>query len=395
MISTFYPPYSFGGDAVYVERLSRELVRRGHEVEVVHSVDAYECLTRTRPSPSDGSLPGLTVHSMRSGVGVLSPLLTQQTGRAFFKRRFIRDLLRSRKFDVVHCHNLSLIGLDVLSLIDGVALYTTHEHWLVCPTHVLWRYNREVCSHRSCFTCQLAWRRPPQWWRYGSLSERHLRRVDRFLCPSRFTMAKHQELGLRGPMTHLPYFLSVDREPPNGGPPHPRPYALFVGRLERIKGVHNLISCFRDYRGCDLVIAGDGTYQERLRELASDLEHVHFIGRLPPERIRSWYHHALAAVVPSICLEVFGIVVIEAFAVSTPALVTPLGALPEVVQESGGGIVYRSNQELVAALERLRTDRAYRDALGARGHDAYLRLWSEDPHLEQYLRIVDECRAAK
>ena len=393
MISTFYPPYSFGGDAIYVERLSHELVRRGHEVEVVHCADAYESLTRNRPSPSEAPRAGLTVHTMRSGLGILSPLLTQQTGRAFFKRGFIRDLLRSRHFDVVHCHNLSLIGLDVLSLVDGVALYTTHEHWLVCPTHVLWRNNREVCTRRTCLTCQIVWKRPPQWWRYLSSGEGHLRRIDRVLCPSRFTLAKHQELGFRGPMTHLPYFVAVNREPLNATPPHPRPYALFVGRLEKIKGVQNLISAFRNYRGCDLVIAGDGTYGDQLRELAADLEHVHFIGRLSPDLIRTWYHHALAAVVPSVCLEVFGIVVIEAFAVSTPALVTPSGALPEVVEESGGGIVYRRDEELVAALERLRADRAFRDDLGARGHDAYLRLWAEDPHIERYLEIVRECRA--
>jgi glycosyltransferase involved in cell wall biosynthesis len=333
---------------------------------------------------------------MRSGFGMLSPLLTQQTGRAFLKRGVIRDLLRSRRFDVVHCHNMSLIGLDVLDLVDGVTLYTTHEHWLVCPTHVLWRYNREVCTRPTCLTCQLVSRRLPQWWRYTSLGDRYLRRVDRFLCPSRFTLAKHRELGFGEPvnkMTHLPHFVPVDREPLAAAPPHPRPYALFVGRLEKIKGVQNLIASFRAYRGCDLVIVGDGTYGDQLRQQAFDLKHVHFIGRLPPERIRSWYHHALAVVVSSICLEVFGIIVIEAFAVSTPALVTPYGALPEVIQESGGGVVYRSGEELVETLERLRTDRGFRDDLGARGHDAYLRLWSEDPHVEQYLEIVRECQA--
>jgi glycosyltransferase involved in cell wall biosynthesis len=398
MVTTFFPPYSFGGDAIYVERLSRELVRRGHEVEVVHCVDAYEALTSERPPPSGDPSSGLTVHAVRSGVGMLSPLLTQQTGRAFFKRRTIRDLLRRRDFDVVHCHNMSLIGLDVLSLFDRVTLYTTHEHWLVCPTHVLWRYNREVCTRRTCFTCQIVWKRPPQWWRYTSLGDRYLRRVDRFLCPSRFTLAKHQEMGFRGygeNMTHLPYFVPVNREPLSAAPPHPRPYALFVGRLEKIKGVQNLLSAFRSYRGCDLVVAGDGTYGDDLRRLADDLNHVHFIGRLSPDDIRHWYRHALAVVVPSICLEVFGIVVIESFAVSTPALVTPSGALPELIHESGGGVVYRNNEELVEALERLRADRAYRDNLGARGHEAYLRLWSEDPHIERYMEIVRECGASE
>lgn len=394
MLTTFYPPYSFGGDAIYVERLSRELARRGHEVDVVHCVDAYESLTSERPSPPGDQPPGLTVYPMRSGVGVLSPLLTQQTGRGFFKRGFIRELVHERGYDVVHCHNMSLIGLDVLDSVEGVVLYTTHEHWLVCPTHILWRNNREVCTRQTCFTCQIVSKRPPQWWRYGGFAHQHLRRIDRFLCPSRFTLAKHQELGLDVPpdkMTHLPYFLPVNDEPVSESSPHPRPYALFVGRLEKIKGVQNLIACFREYRGCDLVIVGDGTYGDELRRLAADLEHVHFLGRLPLSQIRSWYHHALAVVVPSMCLEVFGLIIIEAFSVYTPAVVAPSGALPEVVEESGGGIVYHNDDELVESLERLRTDREHRDELAGRGRAAYLRLWSEDPHIERYLEIIREC----
>jgi putative ABC transport system permease protein len=41
MVTTFYPPYRFGGDATYIYRLTNELARRGHEVDVVHDRDAY------------------------------------------------------------------------------------------------------------------------------------------------------------------------------------------------------------------------------------------------------------------------------------------------------------------------------------------------------------------
>src|SRR5947209_7940112 len=44
MVTTFYPPYHFGGDAIGVQRLARGLVRRGHEVTVIHDVDAYNLL---------------------------------------------------------------------------------------------------------------------------------------------------------------------------------------------------------------------------------------------------------------------------------------------------------------------------------------------------------------
>ncbi|HEY8723559.1 MAG TPA: hypothetical protein VIL92_06825, partial [Gaiellaceae bacterium] len=53
LLTTFYPPYNFGGDGIFVQRLAGELVRRGHHVEVVHSVDAYRALARSEPAPID------------------------------------------------------------------------------------------------------------------------------------------------------------------------------------------------------------------------------------------------------------------------------------------------------------------------------------------------------
>ena len=44
MISTFYPPYNFGGDGLYVWLLSNELARRGHSVTVIHCLDSYAAL---------------------------------------------------------------------------------------------------------------------------------------------------------------------------------------------------------------------------------------------------------------------------------------------------------------------------------------------------------------
>ena len=54
MVTTFYPPHHFGGDAIYAYRLANALARRGHDVTVVHSEDAYRALGGAEP---DGSFP--------------------------------------------------------------------------------------------------------------------------------------------------------------------------------------------------------------------------------------------------------------------------------------------------------------------------------------------------
>ncbi len=67
-ITTFYPPYNFGGDGIGIQRLARGLARFGHHVTVVHDVDAYNTLRQgAEPAPAP-EVPGVEVVSLRSGL---------------------------------------------------------------------------------------------------------------------------------------------------------------------------------------------------------------------------------------------------------------------------------------------------------------------------------------
>jgi len=393
MVTTFYPPYHFGGDAMHVYRLTNELARRGHDVTVLHSVDAYDAL---RDGGSRGEFtdePGVTVHRLRSRAAGLAPLASYLTGRPALQSRAI-DAVLDRDFDVVHFHNISLMGgPGILTRGRGIKLYTMHEHWLVCPMHVLWKYDREPCHEPDCLRCTLTFRRPPQLWRYGDLLDRAVREVDLFLSPSRFTLEAHRDRGFDGPIRHLPYFLpsSFGRTPdPSAKADRTRPYFLYVGRLEKLKGVQRLIERFRGYEHADLLVAGDGSFGRELRRQAADVPNVHFLGHVEPPELPALYANAIALIVPSVGFEVFGIVILEAFAQRTPVIVNDLGALPEVVEESGGGLVYRTQEELLDAMEALRVDPARRSELGGRGHAAWRAHWSEDPHIDAYGEAIEE-----
>jgi len=397
-ISIFYPPYSFGGDARYVHRLANALARRGHEVDVVHCADSYHALEPATPATVVPNLPGVTVHTLRSGWGRLSPLLSQQTGGTWLKTRPIREVLLSKKFDVIHYHNISLFGPKVLLLDpdyrDFVKLYTTHEHWLVCPMHVLWKNNERLCDKPECFRCALTYHRPPQWWRYSRLLERCTKAVDTFIAPSEFTRQMHREKGFQREMEVLPHFMPVVESEATASP-HPRPFFLFVGRLEKIKGAQNLLPVFRDYPHADLLIIGTGTYQGELQRQAGSMSNVQFLGALPQEQVQAFYRHAIAVIVPSICYETFGLIMIEAFTERTPAIVHDLAGMRELAEESGAGFSYRTPEELLAAMERLRTDAGLRRDMGEKGYRKFLERWSEEAHLSHYFRIIEETARRK
>src|SRR5262249_35521027 len=142
----------------------------------------------------------------------------------------------------------------------------------------------------------------------------------------------------------------------------------------------------------DLLIAGEGTYSAELRTLARGLDHVRFLGRMHSAELPALYAGALAVLVPSLWYEVFGIVALEAFAQKTPVIVSDMGALPEVVEDSAGGLVYRTSEELLEAMERVRRDETLRRDLGTRGHQAWLRLWTEEPHMAGYFAAIEGAR---
>ena len=401
MITTFYPPYNFGGDGIFVHQLTNELAARGHYVEVIHCIDAYRLMRRPEPTQHYSDHPNVNVHGLKSRLGSFSPLATQQVGSPLLKASRIRRIL-AKGFDVIHFHNISLIGgPKILEYGTAIKLYTMHEYWLICPTHVLFRFNRAVCTQPHCFTCELSYKRPPQWWRHSGMIQSGIKHIDAFIAPSRFSRDLHHRMGLDAPIVHVPHFIPgiQGKTPPPKRQERPesgqKPYFLFVGRLEKIKGLQTLIPMFLRYQKAQLWIAGEGTYGFALRRLAGGSDNIRFLGHKTKDELQTLYRNAVALVIPSVSLEVFALVILEAFLQRTPVIVRNIGGMPEIIQESGGGFVYETDQDLVMAMEQLITDVAYRDRLGACGHSALYKKWTADAHLTSYLGLIGQIAAAR
>jgi glycosyltransferase involved in cell wall biosynthesis len=96
-----------------------------------------------------------------------------------------------------------------------------------------------------------------------------------------------------------------------------------------------------------------------------------------------------------VCYESFGWPTLESFAKHTPVIVHDLGGPPEVVRSGGGGLTYQTNEELIAAMEVLRTQPELRRKLGEEAYRSYLDHYAEERHLAAYFSLIEERQAAR
>lgn len=388
LVSTFYPPFGFGGDGVHVQRLAGALAASGHRVRVVHAPQAYRLLGGEAAPVESVEHEGIEVVAVPAGRP--ATIGTYLTGQPLGYGRQLAQLVEG--FDVVHFHNPSLLGgPGALRLGDGVRLYTTHEHWLVCPTHVLFRNNREICTRRTCVSCTIRHHRPPQPWRATAMLERAVDHLDALLCPSRFTADLHRRHFPRARIEVLPLPVPLAEAIPTR--PADPPMFLYAGRLEPIKGIDRLVAAFPAVRGADLVVAGDGSLAPALAEAARRNPRIRLVGRRTPAEVLELCRQAAAVVVPSAGYETFGGIAVEAMSVATPVAVRALGPLPELVEE-GGGVTFDSDESMVAVLQDLVDRPELRAALAAEATEIAATRFSEGRFLARYFAIIAERAAA-
>jgi len=113
---------------------------------------------------------------------------------------------------------------------------------------------------------------------------------------------------------------------------------LYVGRLERSKGVDVLLEALARSDDVDAWIVGDGDQFESLRRRAADLgvtDRVTFEGWVDNSDLPGYYRSADLFVHPGRWPEPFGRTLLESLSCETPAVVSDIGGPPWVVDDAG------------------------------------------------------------
>ena len=210
--------------------------------------------------------------------------------------------------------------------------------------------------------------------------------IDRFLAVSHHTSQLWIESGIPAArIAVVPNGIDTDLfRPPTAGEkatvreslglPHDALLFIFVGRIDRAKGIEQLLAAGkamrrRTGRTCAVVVVGEPShsdgrqgheYQQRLQRESPDT--IWLGKRRDVERI---LRAADVAVIPSQWDEPFGLVAVEAMASGLPVIATARGGLTEILRgRLSRGLVGSSVRALADKMSEFAADDGLRDVLG-------------------------------
>lgn len=375
MLSDFYPPH-IGGVERYVQTLSHELVEHGHHVAVA--------TLRDGGSPSFEDDEGVPVYHLAGWNRMLAPLYTDREFRFHPPlpdagvMAGLRRVLKLERPEIVHAHTWMLYSFAPLKAWSRAKLVVTlHNYSLVCPK-TTYLHDGQVCtgaSYMKCVRCASAEHGVARALLATSglkLSSQLHRCIDRHIAVgSAVRDAVVKATGDRS-IEVVPAFIpnnAVDAgcqvERPSFLPPADD-YILFVGRqyAHGYKGLDVLLAAYEglsDLAPLVAIIADYGGAPEQLPD------GVTLVRNIPHDQVMAAWAHCAVGVVPSVVVEAFPLVAIEALASGKPVVASAVGGLRDVVADGESGLLVPPGDAsaLREALRTLLIDPARRARMGA------------------------------
>ena len=339
------PPFVMGGAEHQVARLVECWVRSGHHVEVAGH----------RIPTGYATLGQVSVRTHR--IRVRSHLGRAMRGISYFLSLAVLLRKNSSRFDVIYVRGLGDAALSICFLKRFTSLDLPI---LACPINA--RGSGDAAFIRSL----------PGWRKLVSVIDTQCDAIN-IIAPA----IEHdlRSLGICTPIiTRIPNGVPIGPPITRERPPSVR-RLVWTGRITRQKGLDLLLDALsalaeEGFR-FTLDLVGDGPEQGSLMNQCKTNgldERVHFVGRLPPDKVREHLHQADAFVLPS-RYEGMSNSALEAMEASLPVLLTRCGGIDTYVDERSGWLCEPDNRRaLEDALRELLT--APGDALLTRGAHA-------------------------
>jgi glycosyltransferase involved in cell wall biosynthesis len=396
-ISQEMPPESFGGIGRFTLDLARGFAAEGHEVHF---------LTRTPDHNRVDFENGIWVHRLQpeqEGVWCspeLPPFLRLNLGRAAAVHREIRRIGQTRPIDLVTAPVWDAEGL-LCQLDDSLTCVLTLQTTMKLMTEIdpRWKNGPEMAERLALERYTV---RSARW--IHAISRNILDKVQRdYGAPVEPAEAFVVRLGV------------ADRaQEYRPRPPDGRLRVLFVGRLEKRKGVDVLlqaaIALTREHPHVEFVLVGDNTipsddgptYQAAFQEkYGADpaSRRVIFKGKLPDAELYQEYADCDLFCLPA-RYESFGLVLVEAMMFGKPVIGSAAGGMTEIVADGVNGFLATPGDlaSLTGYLRRLIVDDELRQQFGRQSRRRYEMEFSAEimvrNTMRAYTEIIDRVAAA-
>lgn len=228
-----------------------------------------------------------------------------------------------------------------------------------------------------------------------------LRHADALRALSPFTAElAGREAGVP-PVESFPAYIDLGAftgRPP--APLPPLPTVLFVGMLERSKGIAALAEAWslvaERVPNARLVLVGRGALRDVVDRLRDDYPgRVEHIEQISPQAVAQRMDAATCLVLPSRS-EGLGRVILEAFARGRGVVATRVGGIPDLVEDGVSGLLVESGDvdALVDALTQILSDDGLAARLGGAAYEASRTFeWSPDDYASRVRSLVDRTLA--
>lgn len=369
--------YQGGEDAVFKAE-SQLLMQHGHEVRVL-VFDNKEI----------GNSFDKFVHGIRGIYNVRSALALQ-------------TLIDNCRPDVIHVHNffpLASPSIFYTAKKYGIPVVVTlHNFRLVCPSGTLY-YNgriyednlRRLIPWSAIFHGVYRNSRIETLGLAGITVTHNLigtwkNKIDKFIVLSEFAKKKFSDSALR---VNKEQFVVKPNFVDDTGPGETlrENFFVLVGRLSVEKGIDVVLSALM-IKKFNLVIIGDGPLKDRVISITGSNQHITYLGFQEKDVIIKYLKRSTALLLPSVCYEGFPISLLEAFASGTPAIVSRLGSLAEIVHDQENGLHFEPGnpQDLIDKIFILLNDQKLAERLGTNARIAYLNNYTPE---KNYYKLMD------
>ena len=175
--------------------------------------------------------------------------------------------------------------------------------------------------------------------------------------------------------------------------PHPRGdgSVLFLGRLSLIKGIPVIVNIAKRLSNTLIHVAGEGPL--KLWLLEKKPPNVLYHGFVHGVRKSKLLEKTSIVIVPSLCVEMFPYVIVEAFAFAKPVIAFDLGGSKELVEMSGGGLLAKpfNIAEFADHIKYLLENKTAASKMGIRGRKWVEKTLHPDRIVKLLIRIFDKC----